>query len=74
MNEFRSNQSNYVRQIDARKKNVDSFLLATDHNTGAFDVFNEIDGNNSTEDLTIDQLQAIVENENMVREREKEVC
>uniref|UniRef100_A0AC34F6R4 t-SNARE coiled-coil homology domain-containing protein n=1 Tax=Panagrolaimus sp. ES5 TaxID=591445 RepID=A0AC34F6R4_9BILA len=73
LNEFRSNQSNYVRQIDARKKNVDSFLLATDQNTGAFDVFNEIEGNNSTEDLTIDQLQAIVENENMVREREKEV-
>uniref|UniRef100_A0A914Y340 t-SNARE coiled-coil homology domain-containing protein n=1 Tax=Panagrolaimus superbus TaxID=310955 RepID=A0A914Y340_9BILA len=73
LNEFRSNQSNYVRQIDARKKNVDSFLLATDHNTGAFDVFNDIEGNNSTEDLTIDQLQAIVENENMVREREKEV-
>ena len=74
LNEFRSNQSNYVRQIDARKKNVDSFLLATENNAGAFDVFNDIDGNGTTEELTIDQLQAIVENESMVREREKEVC
>lgn len=73
LNDFRSSQSHYVRQIDARKKNVDSFLLATGHNTGAFDIFNDVPAQNSTEELTIDQLQMIVENESMVRDREKEV-
>lgn len=75
LHEFRSSQSFYVRQIDARKKNVDSFLLATHSNTGALDIFNDIPNqpDNSTEELTIDQLQAIVENESMVKEREKEV-
>jgi len=73
LNDFRSSQSHYVRQIDARKKNVDSFLLATEHNTGAFDIFNDVPVQNSTEELTIDQLQMIVENESMVRDREKEV-
>uniref|UniRef100_A0A7E4VN66 t-SNARE coiled-coil homology domain-containing protein n=1 Tax=Panagrellus redivivus TaxID=6233 RepID=A0A7E4VN66_PANRE len=72
LNDFRTHQSSYVRQIDARKKNVDSFLIATESNTGAFDVFNDLQGDQS-EELTIDQLQAIVENESMVREREREV-
>lgn len=74
LHDFRSSQSHYVRQIDARKKNVDSFLLATEHSTGAFDIFNDISDANSTEELTIDQLQMIVENESMIRDREKEVC
>uniref|UniRef100_A0AC34PV86 DDRGK domain-containing protein 1 n=1 Tax=Panagrolaimus sp. JU765 TaxID=591449 RepID=A0AC34PV86_9BILA len=73
LHDFRSSQSHYVRQIDARKKNVDSFLLATEHSTGAFDIFNDISDANSTEELTIDQLQMIVENESMIRDREKEV-
>uniref|UniRef100_A0A914BYE6 t-SNARE coiled-coil homology domain-containing protein n=1 Tax=Acrobeloides nanus TaxID=290746 RepID=A0A914BYE6_9BILA len=74
LHEFRSAQSAYVRQLDSRRQNVDSFLLAPSSSHDPFNVYgNDPSTTDPNEELTIDQVQAIIENEHMVKEREKEV-
>jgi hypothetical protein len=74
LHEFRSAQSAYVRQLDSRRQNVDSFLLAPSSSHDPFNVYgNDPSTTDPNEELSIDQIQAIIENEHMVKEREKEV-
>lgn len=68
MNDFRTSQANYLRHLDTRKHNLDSFLV-TSGTTQLADL-SEI---SLGEELSIDQIQQIVENEHMTKEREKEI-
>ena len=63
-----SSQANYLRHLDTRKHNLDSFLV-TSGTTQLADL-SEI---SLGEELSIDQIQQIVENEHMTKEREKEI-
>ncbi|KAI6240095.1 WW domain-containing protein [Aphelenchoides fujianensis] len=71
--EFRSGQSHYVKQLDARKRNVDSFLLSSDSHNPYESSFLSQEAAQTDEELTIDQIQQIIANEHMVKEREREV-
>lgn len=79
LHEFRASQSIYIRRMDSRRENVDSFLIvpstsrSTNSAAAAFDFNEPTAQQNSNEELTIDQIQAILENEHLVKEREKEV-
>lgn len=87
---FRSNQSAYLKHLDSRKSNLDNFLLAASSSSnttiepiiayragGLADYWDMDSGfdtkNESNEELTIDQIQHIMQNEHMTKEREKEV-
>uniref|UniRef100_A0A914GZ72 Uncharacterized protein n=1 Tax=Globodera rostochiensis TaxID=31243 RepID=A0A914GZ72_GLORO len=75
MHEFRASQSSYLRHLDSRKNNLDSFVIKSNVPTisgvnGALDSTNN-DG--EEEELSIDQIQYIMQNEHMSKEREKEV-
>lgn len=88
---FRSNQSNYLKNIDSRKTNVENFFQAASSTSntilepilaysggGGGETWDSGDGFetnkiNSNEELTIDQIQHIMQNEHMTKEREKEV-
>ena len=73
LGEFRSSQSHYVKQIDARKRNVDTFLLSSDSNNPYESSFLSQEAAQTDEELTVDQIQQIIANEHMVKEREREV-
>ncbi|KAI6177661.1 hypothetical protein M3Y97_00932400 [Aphelenchoides bicaudatus] len=71
--EFRASQSSYVKQLDARKRNVDSFLLSSDSQNPYESSFLSQEASQNDGELTMDQIQQIVENEQMINEREREV-
>jgi len=71
--EFRASQSAYVKQLDARKRNVDSFLLSSDSQNPYESSFLSQEASENDGELTMDQIQQIVENEQMINEREREV-
>lgn len=71
--EFRSSQSSYVKQLDARKRNVDSFLLSSDSQNSYESPFLLQDTSQTDGELTMDQIQQIVQNEQLIKERENEV-
>lgn len=75
LSDFRHLQSVYVKKLDSRKKTVDLFSLASDAQNPYEVSFLSQDAQQQPEDaeLTIDQIQAIIENEHMVKEREQEV-
>ncbi len=91
LHSFRASQSTYLKRLDSRRENVDSFLLTTSsqHSTspsyppGAPAAAPSAStypttGSGSKDDteeeeLTIDQIQTIMENEHMTKEREQEV-
>ncbi|KAI6235162.1 hypothetical protein M3Y95_00022000 [Aphelenchoides besseyi] len=73
LGEFRSGQSHYVKQLDSRKRNVDSFLLSSDSHNPYESSFLSQEAAQTDEELTIDQIQQIIANEHMVKEREREV-
>jgi syntaxin 16 len=68
--EFRASQSQYLKQLDARKHNVNSFLLASDVQDNTTD---RLFSTNDEGELTMDVIQQIVDNDSLVREREEEV-
>jgi hypothetical protein len=61
--EFRASQSSYVKQLDARKRNVDSFLLSSDSQNPYESSFLSQEASQNDGELTMDQIQQIVENE-----------
>lgn len=67
-NSFRSRQSKYLNDIKKRTRNVDDFLI-----TAGPDEFDWAEIPSSSQEMTMDQIQAIMLNEKEVREREKEV-
>jgi len=83
LHSFRASQSTYLKRLDTRKENVDSFLLATSSQSVPFAHSasnNPVAGNYPVEDteeeeeeLTIDQIQTIMQNEHMTKEREQEI-
>lgn len=85
LHSFRASQSTYLKRLDTRKENVDSFLLATSSQSVPFAhsaSSNQVAGNypemtvedtEEEEELTIDQIQTIMQNEHMTKDREQEV-
>ena len=85
LHSFRASQSTYLKRLDTRKENVDSFLLATSSVpfapasssnpvAGNYPEMSVEDAEEEEEELTIDQIQTIMQNEHMTKEREQEVC
>jgi len=68
---FRESQSSYLKDMDSRT-HINSFLLASEHND-PIQTTNGINWEDETSELTIDQIQQIIQNEHMTNEREKEV-
>lgn len=63
-------QSNYLRHLDNRTNNVDTFLIKSGIPTLSETAMNVSERD---EELSIDQIQQIMQNEHMTKEREKEV-
>ncbi|VDM36887.1 unnamed protein product [Toxocara canis] len=86
-NDFRSSQANYLRKIESRRETVDSYLLASSSAWVNTDVLNDApvdnddegwidNGANSNlwfEGLTMEQIQMLLQNADMVKERERDV-
>lgn len=86
---FRVNQSLYLKQLDSRTQNIDAFVLASKNtnssilnwsDTGAsfnetlsFENLNLTKNKVLDNELSITQIQQIMQNEHMSKEREKEV-
>lgn len=86
---FRANQSLYLKQLDLRTQNVDAFVLASKSSNSSTLNWNDSgvlfgDSLNSDyltmtenevpeDELSITQIQQIMQNEHMSKEREKEV-
>ncbi|CAD5221971.1 unnamed protein product [Bursaphelenchus xylophilus] len=75
LSDFRQTQSAYMKKLDSRKKTVDLFSLATESQNPYETSFLSQEAQQQPDDqeLTIDQIQAIIENEQYVKEREREV-
>uniref|UniRef100_A0A915BAD3 REST corepressor n=2 Tax=Parascaris univalens TaxID=6257 RepID=A0A915BAD3_PARUN len=72
-NEFRSSQANYLRKIEARKETVDSYLLSSSSGWINTDVLNDAPVDNADEGLTMEQIQMLLQNADIVKERERDV-
>jgi len=72
MHDFRSCQSNFLRHLDARMNNEDTFLIKSNISNASEDSAVNVQ-ENENEELTIDQIQHIMQNEHMSKEREREV-
>uniref|UniRef100_A0A1I8AJD6 t-SNARE coiled-coil homology domain-containing protein n=1 Tax=Steinernema glaseri TaxID=37863 RepID=A0A1I8AJD6_9BILA len=77
---FRANQAEYLRHIETRKENVDSFLLAAPTTSSSSNVPWHLLDQPSTDELfsdapemTMAQIQDIMENKALVEQREREV-
>ncbi|KAI1731758.1 SNARE domain-containing protein [Ditylenchus destructor] len=81
LHNFRASQSTYLKHLDSRRSNVDSFLLASSASAPipyvmppAEDNYDASSSNAADdEELSISQIQQIMQNEHMTKEREKEV-
>ncbi|KHN74235.1 Syntaxin-16 [Toxocara canis] len=72
-NDFRSSQANYLRKIESRRETVDSYLLASSSAWVNTDVLNDAPVDNDDEGLTMEQIQMLLQNADMVKERERDV-
>lgn len=65
-------QASYLRHLDLRIVNVDNFLLSS---APQFDssVMPSMENESQSQELTLLQIQRIIENEHMTKEREREV-
>lgn len=72
LNEFKSSQASYLRHLDLRIVNVDNFLLSS---APQFDssVIPSMENESQSQELTLLQIQRIIENEHMTKEREREI-
>ncbi|CEF65951.1 Syntaxin 16 [Strongyloides ratti] len=69
---FKNNQQKYFNYINSRSNNVSSFLVTPGDGFGNFLEESVFDGNDQfSEELNVMQIQQIMENENMSKEREK---
>lgn len=75
LTDFRHLQSTYMKKLDGRKRTVDLFSLASDAQNPYESSFlsQEAQQQDEEQELTMDQIQAIIQNEHMVKEREQEV-
>jgi phosphopantetheine adenylyltransferase len=69
LSEVRTNQADYLRHLDSRVSDINNFLLVSTSDYHDVDLIPDKTG----EEMTIDQIQQIMENEHMTKEREKEV-
>ncbi|VDK51853.1 unnamed protein product [Anisakis simplex] len=72
-NDFRCNQANYLRKIESRKQTVDSYLLNSSSDWVNIDVLNDAPVDNGDEGLSMEQIQLLLQNADIVKEREKDV-
>ncbi|CAJ0600032.1 unnamed protein product [Cylicocyclus nassatus] len=70
-NDFRTRQSKYLKDIKNRTSNVDNFLLTTGQTDDL--QWEELVDVTPSHEYTMDQIQAMMVNEQTVKEREKEV-
>uniref|UniRef100_A0A0N5BBD8 t-SNARE coiled-coil homology domain-containing protein n=1 Tax=Strongyloides papillosus TaxID=174720 RepID=A0A0N5BBD8_STREA len=69
---FKNNQQKYFNYINSRSNNVSSFLVTPGDDFGNLFEDTVLDDNNQfSEELNVMQIQQIMENENMSKEREK---
>uniref|UniRef100_A0A0K0DYU5 Conserved oligomeric Golgi complex subunit 3 n=1 Tax=Strongyloides stercoralis TaxID=6248 RepID=A0A0K0DYU5_STRER len=69
---FKNNQQKYFNYINSRSNNVSSFLVTPGDDFGNFLEESIFDGNDQfSEELNVMQIQQIMENESMSKEREK---
>nr|QQL93557.1 SNARE1 [Heterodera schachtii] len=89
MHDFRTSQSAFLRQLDSRTTNLDTFVLKSSSNVvptavsvcagdsgstdGAMTNGTRDADKQQQEELTIDQIQYIMQNEHVSKEREQEV-
>uniref|UniRef100_A0A0N5APW4 t-SNARE coiled-coil homology domain-containing protein n=1 Tax=Syphacia muris TaxID=451379 RepID=A0A0N5APW4_9BILA len=69
--EFRTNQATYLKQIEARKETVDSYLLSSSSGWVTVEALDTAP--NGDEGLTMEQIQLLLQNADMVKERERDV-
>lgn len=71
--EFRSSQASYLKQIETRKETVDSFLFATSNDWVNTEILDDAPVDSTGEGLTMEQIQILLQNADMVKERERDV-
>ncbi|PIO55475.1 hypothetical protein TELCIR_23138, partial [Teladorsagia circumcincta] len=69
-NEFRTRQSKYLKDIKNRTSNVDNFLVTTGQSDDL--QWGELVDVTPSREYTMDQIQQMMMNEQVVKEREKE--
>ncbi|VDD92163.1 unnamed protein product [Enterobius vermicularis] len=69
--DFRTSQAAYLRQIEARKETVDSYLLSSSSGWVTVEALDEAPSGD--EGLTMEQIQLLLQNADMVKERERDV-
>lgn len=69
--DFRTSQAAFLKQIEARKETVDSYLLSSSSGWVTVEALDEAP--NGDEGLTMEQIQLLLQNADMVKERERDV-
>ncbi|MFH4976251.1 hypothetical protein AB6A40_002960 [Gnathostoma spinigerum] len=72
-NDFRTSQAKYLKQIEARKEIVDSYLLTPSSGWVNTEALNDVGFDNKNESLSLAQIQLLLQNADIVKEREKDV-
>ncbi|VDM98567.1 unnamed protein product [Thelazia callipaeda] len=70
--DFRTNQAKFLKQIEARKEIVNSYLLASSDWVNT-EVLDDAPIDESRDGLTMEQIQLLLQNADMVKEREHDV-
>uniref|UniRef100_A0A1I7VZR6 SNARE domain-containing protein n=1 Tax=Loa loa TaxID=7209 RepID=A0A1I7VZR6_LOALO len=70
--DFRTSQAKFLKQIEARKEKVNSYLLASTDWVNT-EVLDDVPIDASRDGLTMEQIQLLLQNADMVKERERDV-
>ncbi|VDO44324.1 unnamed protein product [Onchocerca flexuosa] len=70
--DFRTSQAKFLKQIEARQETVNSYLLASTDWVNT-EVLDDVPIDTSRDDLTMEQIQLLLQNADMVKERERDV-
>ncbi|CAG9540709.1 unnamed protein product [Cercopithifilaria johnstoni] len=70
--DFRTSQAKFLKQIEARKETVNSYLLASTNWVNT-EVLDDVPIDASRDGLTMEQIQLLLQNADMVKERERDV-
>ncbi|VDK87514.1 unnamed protein product [Onchocerca ochengi] len=70
--DFRTSQAKFLKQIEARQETVNSYLLASTDWVNT-EVLDDVPIDTSRDGLTMEQIQLLLQNADMVKERERDV-
>ncbi|MCP9259002.1 hypothetical protein DINM_001385 [Dirofilaria immitis] len=70
--DFRTSQAKFLKQIEARQETVNSYLLASTDWVNT-EVLDDAPIDESRDGLTMEQIQLLLQNADMVKERERDV-